>query len=122
MNTFLSHVVEIEEVDLKRSRIKPVSDKRRAENKVRAQMMEEKFGPREEWTCQFWSVAYIGQLFDENESPQFHFGEINGHEFKKRSAGGSITDPDNVILLCNWHNGWVEENPELALAYGLVIR
>lgn len=80
MNTFLSHVVEIEGVDLKRSRIKPVSDKRRVENKVRAQMMAEKFGPREEWRCSFKA-----QLFSRGyDSRDNCFGEINGHELRKR--------------------------------------
>ena len=72
------------------------------------------------------------QLFNPNgETPawrpwQIHllgtpcFGPVNGHELVKRSAGGSIVDPGNVVLLCNAHNTAVEDHPKEARRLGLV--
>jgi hypothetical protein len=36
------------------------------------------------------------------------------HERRKRSAGGSLTNPANLIPACNVCNGWVEDFPKLA--------
>ena len=47
-------------------------------------------------------------------------GDVNGHEIVKRSQGGSIVDMDNVVLLCNKHNLWVEDNPLEAHTLGLM--
>lgn len=44
------------------------------------------------------------------------------HELRKRSQGGSIVDPANVLPACAPCNGWVEDNPRLAAMVGLVIR
>jgi hypothetical protein len=39
-------------------------------------------------------------------------GVIEGlHERRKRSAGGSLVNPSNLIPCCNWANGWVEDHP-----------
>jgi len=92
---------------MKRSRINPVSKKRRKKNALRKFAMLEVFGPREGWKC-----AMRGRYLA-------CFGDINGHELLKRSRGGSITDMSNVVLLCNAHNSWVEDYPELAHLIGL---
>lgn len=47
---------------------------------------------------------------------------IGLHELKKRSAGGSITDPENLLRTCGPCNGWIEDNVTLAREAGLVIR
>lgn len=44
------------------------------------------------------------------------------HELKKRSAGGSITDPDNLIRSCWVCNQEVEDWPDIAWQAGLVVR
>jgi len=52
-------------------------------------------------------------------------GRIEGlHERRKRSSGGSLTNRANLVPACNWGNGWVEENPDLARGFGaaLVVR
>lgn len=36
------------------------------------------------------------------------------HERRKRSAGGSLTNPRNLIPACNRCNGWIEDQPRLA--------
>ena len=107
---------------MKRSKIKPMSDKRIREMSERRKMMAAKFGPRELWVCQFEEFAKVADPVW--NAPYFRpypcMGSINGHELKKRSQGGSITDPENVVLLCNFHNDWVEDNPIDARAWGLV--
>ena len=104
---------------MKRSRPKPVSDKRRAVTELRKEQMDFVFGPRESWKCQFkWHLA--GFAINDFEF-QCH-GPVNGHEVVKRSQGGSITDMSNIVLLCNFHNGWVEDNPDKAHSMGLMRR
>lgn len=44
------------------------------------------------------------------------------HERRKRSAGGSLTNRQNLIPACNHCNGWVEDNPLAARAIGLAVR
>ena len=42
-------------------------------------------------------------------------GRVEGlHERRKRSSGGSLVNPENLIPSCNWSNGWVEDEPRLA--------
>ena len=43
------------------------------------------------------------------------------HERKKRSQGGSLTDPANLMSACNVCNGWVEDNPKEARRLGLTV-
>ncbi len=39
-------------------------------------------------------------------------GGIQGlHERRKRSAGGSLENPKNLIPSCNWGNAYIENNP-----------
>ena len=92
----------------KRTRIKPISDKRRLANATRAAMMLERFGPREFWRCQLGPII---------QTPCY--GPVNGHEVKSRAQGGSITDPDNIMLACNLHNDWAEDHPLRAKELGL---
>ncbi|MBP7594321.1 MAG: hypothetical protein KA755_01580 [Candidatus Microthrix sp.] len=44
------------------------------------------------------------------------------HELRKRSAGGSTTNLDNLKRACNRCNSWVEDHPVTARRLGLVIR
>jgi len=47
------------------------------------------------------------------------------HERRKRSAGGSLLNPQNLIPACNWSNGWIEDNPAAArelFGSALVVR
>lgn len=91
---------------MKRSKINPVSKKRQRQNAERKAAMLEVFGPRERWKC-----ALRGRYLA-------CFGDVNGHELLKRSRGGSITDMNNVVLLCSAHNTWVEDYPEVANQIG----
>ena len=50
-------------------------------------------------------------------------GKIDGlHELRKRSAGGSLVNRNNLVPACNYGNGWIEDNPLLAHEFGLVVR
>jgi hypothetical protein len=53
-------------------------------------------------------------------------GRIQGlHERRKRSAGGSLVNPENLIPACNWSNGFVEDQPALIrdlFGQALVVR
>lgn len=91
-----------------------VSKKRAKLNVERKRLMEEHFGPREEWGCTF--RYYLP--FPHDPSPCF--GSVNGHEIVKRSQGGSLTDLDNIVLLCNRHNDYLEDHPREARELGLV--
>lgn len=44
------------------------------------------------------------------------------HELKKRSAGGSITDINNVMRSCFTCNRFIEDQPSVAYQAGLVIK
>lgn len=44
------------------------------------------------------------------------------HELRKRSAGGSLTNLDNLRRACNRCNCWVEDHPVTARRLGLVVR
>lgn len=45
-------------------------------------------------------------------------GPLHWHERRKRSAGGSITNPDNMMGACSAHNEFVETFPLVARLYG----
>lgn len=47
-------------------------------------------------------------------------GGLTPHHLRKASAGGSYT-ADNLLTLCAFGNGWVEDNPAEARALGLVL-
>lgn len=44
------------------------------------------------------------------------------HHLRKKSSGGALMDPDNVLRSCNHCNTWVEDHPTLAWEAGLVVR
>jgi hypothetical protein len=47
------------------------------------------------------------------------WGELEGHEPEKRSHCADPTDPEQIVLLCHLHNGWVEDYPLAAKALRL---
>jgi hypothetical protein len=96
---------------LKRTRINPMSEKRKTVNRQRQEAMLAKFGKRETWKC-------MGQ----DIMPHKCFGEIHGHEILSRSRSGqsdkNLTDMDGIITICDWLNGWIEDNPSKAYLLG----
>ena len=91
-----------------------MSKKREALNAQRRAMLEDNFGPRDTWRC--WLVNRPALMVMMGGC----YGAVAGHELVKRSQGGSITDPRNIILLCSRHNAWVEDFPDDAHKIGLM--
>jgi len=95
-----------------RTPIKQVSDKRKTINQQRKEAMLAHFGKRETWKCQGQEVF-----------PHKCFGSINGHEITSRARAGrtdaNLLDMSGIILLCDWLNGWLEDNPKQAHELGL---
>jgi len=92
-------------VPLARTRIAPVSGRRRAQNRQRAAIVAVLFPPGT--LC---AVPGCGRLFDDV------------HEPLTRGRGGSITDPANMAPLCRPHHDQITFRPEkseLAWAYRL---
>lgn len=83
-----------------------MSAARKLENVVRRQAMNE-VRQRDGHMC-----VGIGLL------PEECYGPLNGHEIITRAQGGSITDPKNIILLCDHHNGWCDLNHDEAIKRG----
>ena len=95
-----------------RKAIKPVSTKRRRVMIARRRAQDAACGPRP-WTC-----AAIGRL------PGPCFGPVNGHEIKSRARSGrddNLTDVSGQLPLCDRHNGFCEDFPEIAHEAGLVV-
>jgi hypothetical protein len=99
---------------MKRSTLNPISDKRRKVNELRKIAMVQHFGDPRTWKCQGGSL--IGDKC---------YGEVHGHEVLSRSRSGrkdeNLLDMSGVLLLCDYHNGWVEDNPKKAHELGLSI-
>lgn len=88
-----------------RSKLKPVSEKRARENRERREVKKQMVAERGD-RCQ-WPEGCPREAVD-------------AHEVKKRSRGGSITDPENIVLLCREHHDFTEAEPEKAAAMGLL--
>ena len=100
---------------MKRTPLRKVSKKRSRENRERARIFEVAWGPKEWWRCVLRDDPRA--LVDLGSCG----GTVNAHEILKRSQGGSILDPENCVPLCNFHNRAVEDFPEKARKYGLVL-
>ena len=97
---------------MKRTRLKPMSDKRRRENAKRRAILHAAFGA-------FPPCALCGPL-------QAHgvYTGCDGHaddadEILRRSAGGSITDVDNIRPVGRACHRWATEHPAEMRAWGL---
>lgn len=47
-------------------------------------------------------------------------GQFDFHEVLTRARGGSITEPDNILMVCRRHHDWITDHPVEAAAVGLV--
>lgn len=95
---------------VKRTRIRPVSKKRSALRGARAAVCAALFD-RDDHRCQMPTTTNAGPCY----------GPLTPHHLVKAGQGGSYT-LDNLVTLCAFHNDWVEDNPDLAVSAGLVIR
>jgi len=114
---------------MKRTRLRPVSAKRRAVNaeraKVVAQLRETRRGC--EGTALLKAAAHNAPQRDQEAyvaalracNPWQKM--LQPHEPRKRSRGGSITDPTNLMLLCDSCHRWTESEVRLATEAGMLI-
>jgi len=93
----------------------------RAQSEKRASAAEERKEVREavyrrdRWTCVLERTSR-----QRDDVPPCH-GPLTPHHLRKASAGGAYSE-ENLVTLCRFHNGWVEDEPKLATELGLVIR
>lgn len=92
---------------MKRSRIKPVSAKRRSITKARRETRERVL-ERDKFACQ----AQI---------PGCSFHATDVHELKSRARGGSILEDANCISLCRTCHAWITEHPKWATERGFLL-
>lgn len=100
---------------LRRSRIKPVSDKRRAENAERRANLHAAYG-------QFPRCELCAPLRSHGIVTGCSGWADDGDEKLRRSAGGSIIDPANVRPVGRRCHRWLTEHPKEARAWGLELR
>lgn len=111
---------------LKRSTkpMRKVSERRLALEKAREECVRI-VKERDRNRCQFAVklAAYVHEygMLDLPNGSQRCFGPIHLHEPAHR-RNSDITDPDQCLLLCNGHNGWVEDHPVLAEVLGLFVK
>ena len=89
---------------MKRTRIKPVSQKRAAENRVRAKVKQELVAAADSRCERCRQVA-----------------NLDWHERQSRARGGSITDPRNIKWTCRLHHDWAHANPVEATQMGWLV-
>lgn len=94
--------------------MRTVSSKRAVENRVRRLVIAE-VRVRDGHEC---VGSKINPITCAPYLPEPCFGPLNGHEIITRGDGGSITDAANIILLCDFHNGWCTEHDDEATERG----
>lgn len=92
----------------RRTKLRAISRKRLADQARRAQVRTEVF-LRDGFECQWPELERVC------------FGPLTPHHLKKASSGGRYV-ADNLVTLCEYHNGMVEDWPLLAQRLGLVRR
>jgi hypothetical protein len=90
-----------------RKPIKPVSDKRRAENRERRAMADHRWPDRRDGIV-MCAVPDCGRPADDL------------HEILPRGRGGSITDEKNTVPTCRQHNEELTKSPAWAYRLGLL--
>jgi hypothetical protein len=95
-------------VDVKRQRLKPISDKRLGEQQQRREVVEAA-GRRDGWRCR------ARALVDSRCS-----GPLDPHEVIPRSAWkAGYLNVDNVVMVCRAHHDWIGDHPDEAHTVGL---
>jgi hypothetical protein len=98
---------------LRRVGIKPMSRKRRRENRIRKRNMITAFGQQP--MCQLGpALALFGINVCDGRA-------MDANEVLLRGRGGSITDPANVTPGCRPCHTWVTEHPIEAVELGLAL-
>jgi hypothetical protein len=113
---------------MKRTRIRPMSERRQGLVSERRALVERVLAQRP--TCEAPSHlrAIVHGLPREDQDevvgalrasgPYCRSSEV--HEVLSRARGGSIVDESNVMALCHIHHAWVTAHPRLATMAGLM--
>jgi hypothetical protein len=98
----------------------------RSRSEERATLMREQRAPEVERLRQTGGTCLIGPLLRGAGIDIGCRGAVEGlHERRKRSAGGSLVNKQNLIPACNRCNGWIEDEPAAArdlFGTALVVR
>jgi hypothetical protein len=92
---------------VKRSRINPVSEKRRRLNVSRRIFVKDILEARPE--CEAKINGICG-----------HWA-TDVHEILTRARGGSILDPENVLALCRMCHTYITDNPAFSQEHGFTV-
>ena len=92
---------------MKRSRLKPVSAKRKSQTRARRQLIDAVM-ERDKHSCQA-------------RLPECSFHATDVHELKTRARGGSIFEMSNCIALCRSCHSWITEHPAWASEHGFML-
>jgi hypothetical protein len=104
---------------MKRSPLRPVSPKRRANLTVRAEIRAQVL-ERDDYLCQFWTRAKSLDLMNLPHVPIACGGPLDVHEIIPRSAwADGYLVVDNCIAVCRRHHDWIGDYPELAAEHNL---
>ena len=106
---------------MKRTPLRPVSPKRRAENVVYA-AFRESILERDDWRCRFWNFTKPEDEMDVSlPIACTPFLEVH-HLASRKAFPAGLMEPTNVVTLCSRHHQHVTEHPAWAEARGLYIR
>jgi len=92
---------------MKRSKINPVSKKRKSMIQDRAQTRLD--------------VFERSSRCEANIEPLCSYHATDVHEIKTRARGGSIVDVENCLALCRMCHRYITDNPAWALEHGYVV-
>lgn len=101
---------------MKRTRIKPRSDKRASEDQERKRVALETFG--ESPNCGACLMLVEVGVFPAQTGCNGRATEV--HEPLTRARGGSITDPANMVPLSRECHRWLHAHPLIATDAGLL--
>lgn len=94
--------------------INPVSKKRAAENRQRAKVKKQ--------IMDTVTACQAGPLIAQADRRHRCWREPHDiHEPLTRARGGSITDPENMIVVCRSCHDWIHNNPSAAQTIGLLV-
>jgi hypothetical protein len=122
----------VEVAAVKRTRLRPVSDKRRAARSDAEPVVQSVFA--RDQVCILGPIYRVGYFVSAYDTPDRveilaalrAVGPCGGrwrtpHHLRKEGQGGTWAH-ENIVTLCSAHNRWVEDEPDHAHALGLVIR
>ncbi len=99
----------------RKTRLVPVSKKRRAVSTQRQRMVRDELDQRPQ--CEAGPVIGSNNQF---LSRQCTGRAIELHEPLTRARGGSILDPTNTVAICRMCHNWIHDHPKLATELGLL--